>query len=59
LDKNYSRRIYHPLVTRFAETGDLLDAVLRPGNVGTAMARRDFMPYFYTDNAVLTPIPPR
>lgn len=35
-NKYYARRIYHPLVASCAETGDLLDAVLRPGNVGTA-----------------------
>jgi len=29
-------RIYHPLITSIAETGDLLDARLRAGNVGTA-----------------------
>ena len=29
-------RIYHPLITSIAETGDMLDARLRPGNVGTA-----------------------
>jgi hypothetical protein len=31
----YRARIYHPLVTSTAETGDMLDARLRPGNVGT------------------------
>jgi len=35
-NKYYGRRIYHPLVASCAETGDLLDAVLRPGKVGTA-----------------------
>jgi hypothetical protein len=29
-------RVYHPLITSIAETGDMLDARLRPGNVGTA-----------------------
>jgi len=35
-NKYYGCRIYHPLLASCAETGDLLDAVLRPGNVGTA-----------------------
>ena len=33
---HYNARIYHPLITSIAETGDMLDARLRPGNVGTA-----------------------
>lgn len=33
---HYRTRIYHPLITSIAETGDMLDARLRPGNVGTA-----------------------
>jgi len=33
-------RIYHPLITRVAETGDMLDARLRAGNVGTAPSRQ-------------------
>jgi hypothetical protein len=33
---HYGARIYHPLITSIAETGDMLDARLRPGNVGTA-----------------------
>ena len=33
---HYHGRIYHPLITSVAETGDMLDARLRPGNVGTA-----------------------
>src|SRR5690625_7704883 len=33
---HYRRRIYHLLIASCAETGDLLDAVLRPGQVGTA-----------------------
>jgi hypothetical protein len=33
---HYGARIYHPLVTSIAETRDMLDARLRPGNVGTA-----------------------
>jgi hypothetical protein len=32
----YGARIYHPLITSIAETGDMLDVRLRPGNVGTA-----------------------
>ena len=33
---HYHARIYHPLITSIAETGDMLDGRLRPGNVGTA-----------------------
>lgn len=33
---HYHARIYHPLITSIAETGDMLHARLRPGNVGTA-----------------------
>jgi hypothetical protein len=33
---HYNARIYHPLITSIAETGDMLDGRLRPGNVGTA-----------------------
>jgi Transposase DDE domain group 1 len=33
---HYAARIYHPLITSIAETGDMLDARLRAGNVGTA-----------------------
>ncbi|MEE4349390.1 MAG: IS1380 family transposase [Pacificimonas sp.] len=33
---HYGARIYHPLITSIAETGDMLDARLRAGNVGTA-----------------------
>jgi hypothetical protein len=33
---HYHGRIYHPLITSVAETGDMLDARLRAGNVGTA-----------------------
>lgn len=33
---HYSARIYHPLITSIAETGEMLGARLRPGNVGTA-----------------------
>ena len=40
---HYRRRIYHPLIASCAETGDLLDAVLRPGQVGTAEGGLDFI----------------
>ena len=33
---HYNARIYHPLITSIAKTGDMLDARLRAGNVGTA-----------------------
>jgi hypothetical protein len=33
---HYAARVYHPLITSIAETGDMLDGRLRPGNVGTA-----------------------
>jgi hypothetical protein len=33
---HYGARIYHPLITSIAETGDMLDARLRAGNVATA-----------------------
>ena len=32
---HYNARIYHPLITSIAETGDMLDGRLRPGNIGT------------------------
>ncbi len=38
---HYRARIYHPLITSIAETGDMLDARLRPGNVGTAAGALD------------------
>jgi hypothetical protein len=38
---HYNARIYHPPITRVAETGDILDARLRPGNVGTAEGALD------------------
>jgi len=38
---HYKARIYHPLVTSIAETGDMLDARLRAGNVSTAEGARD------------------
>jgi hypothetical protein len=40
---HYHSRIYHPLVALCAETGDLLDAKLRPGNVHTADGGLDFI----------------
>src|SRR4051812_19457236 len=36
---HYQQRMYHPIVACAAETGDLLDARLRPGNAHTAAAR--------------------
>ena len=33
---HYKKRISHPLITSIAETSDMLDARLRPGNVATA-----------------------
>jgi hypothetical protein len=38
---HYAARIYHPLITSIAETGDMLDARLRAGNVGTAEGALD------------------
>jgi len=40
---HYHGRIYHPLVALCAETGDLLDAKLRPGNAHTAEGGLDFI----------------
>jgi hypothetical protein len=40
---HYHGRIYHPLVALCAETGDLLDAKLRPGNVHTADGGLEFI----------------
>lgn len=40
---HYHARIYHPLIASVAETGDLLDARLRPGNVHTADGALDFV----------------
>jgi hypothetical protein len=37
---HYNARIYHPLIISIAETGDMLDARLRAGNVGTAPSRQ-------------------
>jgi hypothetical protein len=33
---HHNARIYHPLISSIGETGDMLDARLRTGNVGTA-----------------------
>lgn len=41
---HYGARIYHPLVASCAETGDMLDAWLRPGNVHTADGALEFIP---------------
>ena len=38
---HYAARIYHPLITSIAKTGDMLDARLRAGNVGTAEGALD------------------
>lgn len=38
---HYAARIYHPLITSIAETGDMLDARLRAGNAGTAKGALD------------------
>lgn len=40
---HYHARVYHPLVASVAETGDLLDARLRPGNVHTADGALEFI----------------
>ena len=40
---HYHQRIYHPLIASCAETGDLLDGLLRPGNVHTADGALDFI----------------
>lgn len=40
---HYHGRIYHPLVALLSQTGDLLDAKLRPGNVHTADGGLDFI----------------
>ncbi len=39
----YHQRMYHPLVASVAETGDILDARLREGNVHTADGALDFI----------------
>lgn len=40
---HYHRRMYHPLVASCAETGDMLDGLLRPGKVHTADGALDFI----------------
>jgi hypothetical protein len=40
---HYHQRMYHPLVASVAETGDILDARLREGNVHTAEGALDFI----------------
>ena len=40
---HYHARVYHPLIASVAETGDLLDAELRDGNVHTADGALAFM----------------
>lgn len=40
---HYHARIYHPLMCSIAETGDLLDAELRPGNAHTADGGQEFI----------------
>lgn len=40
---HYDRRIYHPLMASVAETGDILDVVLRKGSVHTANDSLEFI----------------
>jgi Transposase DDE domain group 1 len=40
---HYHARVFHPLIASVAETGDLLDARLRPGNVHTANGALEFI----------------
>src|SRR3954464_3042003 len=40
---HYHQRMYHPIIACAAETGDLLDARLRPGNAHTAEGALDFV----------------
>lgn len=39
----YRERVYHPLIASCAETGDMVGAVLRPGNAGSATDAGDFI----------------
>jgi hypothetical protein len=39
----YHAKVFHPLIATAAETGDLLDIRLRPGNVHTANGATDFI----------------
>jgi hypothetical protein len=40
---HYQRRLYHPIIACAAETGDMLDARLRPGNAHSAEGALDFV----------------
>ena len=40
---HYRQRMYHPIIACAAETGDMLDARLRPGNAHTAEGALDFV----------------
>lgn len=40
---HYHERIYHPLIASIAETGDMIDAKLREGNVHTAKGALGFI----------------
>jgi hypothetical protein len=40
---HYHQRMYHPIIACAAETGDILDARLRPGNAHTAEGALDFV----------------
>src|SRR3712207_9461495 len=40
---HYQQRMYHPIIACAAETGDMLDARLRPGNAHTAEGALDFV----------------
>ena len=40
---HYHQRMYHPLVASVGETGDMLDAVLRPGSAHTAEGALEFV----------------
>mgnify|MGYP000882047966 CR=1 FL=1 len=40
---HYHQRMYHPIIAAVAETGDLVDARLRPGNAHTAAGALDFV----------------
>lgn len=40
---HYHERMFHPILCTLAETGDLLDAKLRPGNVHSAEGGLEFV----------------
>ena len=40
---HYHARIYHPIIASLAETGDLLDIRLRPGNAHGAEGALEFV----------------